>query len=163
LTASLSPTGIADITNNDPLPSHEPIHAQSILQDHVSVAGTSVMSDESTPAPSIIQHIPPSAELDFDLMWPDAEDLFETLMASEATNQWQMPLTTLPISSRSLYTSTSQSDTLDAFRDKGSPVGPIPSGESHKAVHNVSEMVSSLVGCALVRVVESADEISLLR
>lgn len=97
--------------------------------------------------PSMMQHISPAVELDFDLMWPDAEDLFETLLATEATNQWQMPLTTLPVSSRSIYPSNNmfEQPSPGPFGDKGSPISPIPSGESHRAVHNVSEMVSSLV------------------
>jgi hypothetical protein len=95
------------------------------------------------------QHISPTADLDFDLMWPDAEDLFETLLATETTTttQWQMPLTTLPISSRTLsHSPPNLFDHPHAFGDRVTPIiSPIPSGESHKAVHNVSEMVSSLV------------------
>jgi hypothetical protein len=119
------------------------------MQDQLSVSGSGMSTmGEETPAPSMMQHISPSADLDFNLMWPDAEDLFETLLATEATNQWQMPLTTLPMSSRSLYPSNNMFDqpSPSAFGDKGPPISPIPSGESHRAVHNVSEMVSSLVG-----------------
>lgn len=79
-------------------------------------------------------------------MWPDAEDLFETLLATEATNKWQMPLTTLPMSSRPIYPSSNmfEQPSPGTFGDSGSLISPIPSGESHRAVHNVSEMVSSL-------------------
>ena len=86
---------------------------------------------------------PLSADLDFDLVWPDSEDLFETLMSSESANQWQLPLGTLPISTRA---STSTFGPTSFSLDKGPSIGAIPSGESHQAVHNVSEMVTALVG-----------------
>jgi len=50
---------------------------------------------------------PQSADLDFDLIWPDSEDLFETLMAWENSNQWQMPFTALPITSHTLQANNS--------------------------------------------------------
>lgn len=107
----------------------------SIAGDQSSIAGAGVAQTMQ----------PPSADLDFDLMWPDSEDLFETLMATETTNQWQMPLTTLPISSKSLYTSNNAFTSPNAFREQEPSIGQIPSGESHKAVHNVSNMVTTLV------------------
>ena len=85
---------------------------------------------------------PVTADLDFDLVWPDSEDLFETLMSSESANQWQLPLGAFPLSTGA--SSTSFGPTSSSF-DKGPSIGAIPSGESHQAVHNVSEMVTALV------------------
>jgi hypothetical protein len=98
--------------------------------------------EQSTPNPGIVQNGPLSAELDFDLVWPDSEDLFETLMSSEPANQWQVPLGSLPIST--LANSASFGPASSSF-DKGPSIGAIPSGESHQAVHCVSEMVTALV------------------
>jgi hypothetical protein len=41
-----------------------------------------------------LQHVTPPAELDLELIWPDSEDLFQTIMSSDDTNQWQIPLGT---------------------------------------------------------------------
>lgn len=106
----------------------------SIAEDPNNIAGSTVAQTMQ----------PPSADLDFDLMWPDSEDLFETLLATETANQWQMPLTALPISSKSLYTSNNAFASPNAFREQEPSIGQIPSGESHKAVHNVSNMVTTL-------------------
>lgn len=142
MTSSLSPIGgipdgihIPEITSESP---------QSLpgLSDQISIAGDQNSVTESNMLPTMQ---PPSVDLDFDLMWPDSEDLFETLMATEMNTQWQMPLSTLPISSRSLYTSTATFGTPNSFQDQAQPIDNIPSGESHQAVHNVSNMVTSLV------------------
>jgi len=86
--------------------------------------------------------MPLSADLDFDLMWPDSEDLFETLMAPDPTNPWQIP-------QNNAYSPPPQSifnfGTPASIIDKGSPMSSVSSGESHRAVHNVSEMVTNLV------------------
>jgi len=85
--------------------------------------------------------MPLSADLDFDLMWPDSEDLFETLMAPDPTNPWQIP-------QNNAYSPPPQSifnfGTPASIIDKGSPMSSVSSGESHRAVHNVSEMVTNL-------------------
>ena len=121
------------------------------LSDQLSIAG----DQNSVSGSSNIVMQPPSADLDFDLMWPDSEDLFETLMATEMNTQWQMPLTTLPISSRSLYTSNAVFGSPSSFQEQAGSIDHIPSGESHQAVHNVSNMVTSLV-CLLCRVMRRA-------
>ncbi|KUJ07826.1 uncharacterized protein LY89DRAFT_789492 [Mollisia scopiformis] len=131
MTASLSPMGIPEMAHESP------VSLPGGMSDQLSVAGDQ-NSAQTMPPP------PPSAELDFDLMWPDSEDLFETLMASETNNQWQMPFTTLPISSKSLYTSNTAFSTPSSFREQGPSIDAIPSGESHRAVHNVSNMVTTL-------------------
>jgi hypothetical protein len=95
--------------------------------------------------PGTVQNAPPSAELDFNLIWPDSEEFFETLMSLDSTAQWQVPLPTLPISNRSHSSGNAAFGTASSFHDSGSSIGAIPSGESHQAVHNVSEMVTALV------------------
>lgn len=148
----ISPTENDDFETETTPGSASVAETQHSPSDHVSVsesANESAYSNihedilESNQSP--IQSTLPAVELDFDLMWPDAEDLFETLLATEASNSWQMPLTTLPMSSGPMYSSNYMFEQQGAFGDKPSPVSPVPSGESHKAVHNVSEMVSSLV------------------
>jgi hypothetical protein len=103
-------------------------------------------SEQNTPIGNIF-NIPQSADLDFDLIWPDSEDLFETLMASENTNQWQIPFTTLPITTHTFQMNNIGMETGSNIGDevKSPSFATIPTGESHRAVHNVSEMVSSLV------------------
>lgn len=102
------------------------------------------MFDIDTPAadPATASHNLQSADLDFDLMWPDTEDLFETLMAPDPTNPLQIPYS-------NSYPSPSQSGfsfgTPASIIDKASPMSSVCSGESHRAVHNVSEMVTNLV------------------
>jgi hypothetical protein len=107
---------------------------------------SSSYSAHNTPITDMFS-VPQSADLDFDLIWPDSEDLFETLMASENSNQWQTPFTTLPITSHTFHMENHVMDTSNTVHEKvKSPsIGSIPTGESHRAVHNVSEMVTSLV------------------
>jgi hypothetical protein len=134
LTASLSPFGGTALNGESPTSSGNQIHS-SISH-----------SEQNTPIENMF-NIPQSADLDFDLIWPDSEDLFETLMASENTNRWQMPFTTLPIASHTFQMNNSGMEAGNPFRDKAksSSIGTIPTGESHRAVYNVSEMVSSVV------------------
>lgn len=123
-------------------------HSLPGLSDQISIAGSVSIPDDQhvIPEQNVIQTmLPPSVDLDFDLMWPDSEDLFETLMATEMNTQWQIPLTTLPISSKSLYTSNATFGSPNAFQEQPHSIEHIPSGESHQAVHNVSNMVTSLV------------------
>jgi hypothetical protein len=143
ITNSLSPIGIPE-TMSIPEITHESPRSLHSLSDQLSIAG----DQNSVNGSNLVQMQPPSADLDFDLMWPDSEDLFETLMATEMNTQWQMPLTTLPISSRSLYTSNATFGTSSSFQEQAHSIGHIPSGESHQAVHNVSNMVTTLVSYA---------------
>jgi hypothetical protein len=127
---STSPFGLVTVDGKSPAPNR----AQSV---HFTS-----YEEQNTPVESVI-NVPQSPDLNFDLIWPDPEDLFETLMASENTNQWQMPFTTFPIASQVLrdndYTTEAN------FHDKRPSISSIPNGESHRVVHNVSEMVTTLV------------------
>jgi len=111
-----------------------PNRAQS---DHFTSYG-----EQNTPVESVI-NVPQTPDLNFDLVWPDSEDLFETLMASEYTNQGQMHFTTLPITSHVLHDNNYMREVN--FHDKRPSISSIPNGESHRVVHNVSEMVTTLV------------------
>jgi hypothetical protein len=104
---------------------------------------------EST-AGMVIHDMPPSADLDFELMWPDSELLFQTIISSETANQWQMPLGTLPLTPDVHQTVADTFGTPSSFHEKASSIGAIPSGGSHRAVHDVSKMVTSLVSLSLV-------------
>ena len=96
-----------------------------------------------------LQNIALSADLDFELIWPDTEDLFHTIMSSDTS--WQMPLATLPFPPGMTGTGAAQPDSVatydtpSSFDDRASSVGSIPTGGSHQAVHDVSQMVTSLV------------------
>lgn len=88
---------------------------------------------------------PPTTDLDLALIWPDSEELFHSIMSSEAVEQCQVPLGTLPFPPIVDQTSITNFGNSSAFGDQ-SPVGTIPSGKGHQAVRDVSEMVTSLVG-----------------
>lgn len=91
---------------------------------------------------------PPGADLDFSLVWPDSEDLFQTIMSSEATNEWQMPimpLGALPPPAAPSESSNNHIESPSFFGDRSSSIGNIPSGGSHQAVRDVTDMVTSSV------------------
>jgi hypothetical protein len=136
LTTALSPLGVDIVNGNSPTTKA----ASGGTQDYVPVS----YEEQNSPMTSI-HNVPQSADLDVDLIWPDSEDLFESLTASENTNQWQMPFTTLPITSHALQVNNSAIGIPNTFRDKVPSIGNIPTGESHRAVHNVSEMATTLV------------------
>ena len=87
---------------------------------------------------------PGSIDLDFELIWPDSEDLLQTLMSTDATNQWQMPLGTLPFSAIPSPNDITL-DTPASFDERPSSIGAIPFGANQKAVQDVSKMVSNAV------------------
>jgi hypothetical protein len=93
---------------------------------------------------SVPQSAPQSLDVDFDLIWPDSEDLFQSIMSTETSNQWQMPLGTLPFSA-SPTASDVAFGTPSSFDERPSSIGTIPSGGNHQAVQDVSKMVSNLV------------------
>jgi hypothetical protein len=86
-----------------------------------------------------------STDMDFDLIWPDSEELLENLVSLDSSAQWQSTLGALPISFGGNGMGNNTFESSNSFHDKASSIGIIPSGESHQAVHNVSEMVTSLV------------------
>lgn len=104
-----------------------------------------LLGDSSVPppAPLAVNH---ATEIDFDLIWPDNEELFQTIMSTDSVDQSQMPLGALPFS---VSTSPSPSDmfgTPSSFDERPSSIGAIPSGGNSQAVQDVSKMISALVG-----------------
>lgn len=83
-----------------------------------------------------------NTDLDFQLIWPDSEDLFQTLMSADPTAH--TPLGTLPLPS-----DFCPSFTANPFNKEQRPSGEtIPFGGGHMAVHGVSKMISNLVRSA---------------
>lgn len=77
-----------------------------------------------------------NGDLDFQLIWPDSEKLFQSLMSADTSSH--VPLGTLPLPS-----------SFDDFGigplDNHSGAEAIPIGGGHQAVHGVSKMISNLV------------------
>lgn len=88
-----------------------------------------------------------ASELDFALVWPDSENLFQSLMSSDTTDQWQMPLGTLPFPPVVQDVNAMSFGSPNSFDDRSSSVGAIPVGGGHQAVRDVTEMVTSSVSC----------------
>lgn len=86
-----------------------------------------------------------ASDLDFALVWPDSENLFQSLMSSDTTDQWQMPLGTLPFPPVVQDINGMNFGSPNSFDDRSSSVGTIPSGGGHQAVRDVTEMVTSSV------------------
>ncbi|KAJ5787698.1 hypothetical protein N7457_002688 [Penicillium paradoxum] len=84
-----------------------------------------------------------SSELDFALVWPDSENLFHSLMSSDTTDQWQMPLGALPFPPVVQDMNGLGFGSPNSFDDRRSSIGAIPSGGGHQAVRDVTEMVTS--------------------
>jgi hypothetical protein len=74
-------------------------------------------------------------ELGFELIWPDSEYLFQTIMSP---NTLAFP-SDAPPSELSVGTPSS------TFDERVPSIDAIPSGGNHKAVHDVSQMIASWV------------------
>ncbi|RAL12073.1 C2H2 type zinc finger domain protein [Aspergillus homomorphus CBS 101889] len=88
-----------------------------------------------------LQHA--GSDLDFTLIWPDSENLFQSIMACDTTDQWQMPLGALPFPPVVQDVNGMNFGSPNSFDDRGASIGAIPSGGSHQAVRDVTEMVTS--------------------
>ncbi|KAE8388312.1 C2H2 type zinc finger domain protein [Aspergillus alliaceus] len=88
-----------------------------------------------------LQHA--ASDLDFGLIWPDSENLFQSIMSSDTTDQWQMPLGALPFPPVIQDINLMSFGSPNSFDDRSSSIGAIPSGGSHQAVRDVTEMVTS--------------------
>jgi hypothetical protein len=86
-----------------------------------------------------------TADVDFELIWPDSEDLLQTLFSSDVTNQWQIPLGTLPFSATPSSIETASFETPSSFDRRPVSIEAIPLGGNHQAVQDVSKMISSVV------------------
>jgi hypothetical protein len=121
----------------------------AVLPWHVLRCKTRPRPKRQPAATTGLQQVTPTAELDFELIWPDSEDLFQTIMSSDAVNHWQVPLGTLPFPAENYAASNSSFGSPSSFDDRVPSIGIIPSGGNHQAVQNVSKMITSLVSMSI--------------
>ncbi|KAJ5648534.1 hypothetical protein N7490_004906 [Penicillium lividum] len=109
--------------------------------DPASTSATSRSWDE----PQVVHHsgMQNVNDMDFALVWPDSENLFHSLMSSDATDQWQIPLGTLPFPPVVQDINGINFGSPNSFDDRSSSVGSIPSGGGHQAVRDVTDMITS--------------------
>lgn len=111
-----------------------------------SAAGTSTHSQPwGTTQSSHQPGLNTASDIDFSLIWPDSENLFQSIMSTGTTDQWQMPLGTLPFPPVMQDANTMNFGSPNPFDDRSSSIGAIPSGGSHQAVRDVTELVTSSV------------------
>ncbi|KAJ5623946.1 hypothetical protein N7510_000255 [Penicillium lagena] len=141
-------TGKQDLPSTPLLPQHDSMTAMSSWDTSsastagpVSTEATSQSWEEAQSVQNSGMHSVAS-ELDFALIWPDSENLFQSLMSSDTTDQWQMPLGTLPFPPV-VQDVNMNLGSPNSFDDRSSSIGAIPSGGGHQAVRDVTEMVTS--------------------
>ncbi|KAJ8203149.1 hypothetical protein LV164_006843 [Aspergillus fumigatus] len=151
-TRATSSTPTIKVTQGDPAIHLPP---QTTASDAHTWDSTRAVTDNAAlnPAPSHTWNTSPSgqqpgfqqaaSDLDFSLIWPDSENLFHSIMSSDTTEHWQMPLGTLPFPPVVQDVSTINFGSPNSFDDRSSSIGAIPSGGSHQAVRDVTEMVTS--------------------
>ena len=110
-----------------------------------STSATSQSWDEAPSDASM--HV--ASELDFTLIWPDSENLLQSLMSSDTTDQWQMPLGTLPFPPVVQDVNSLAFGSPTSFDDRTSSIGALPMGGGYQAVQDVTEMVTSSVSQVL--------------
>ncbi|PGH07786.1 hypothetical protein AJ79_06174 [Helicocarpus griseus UAMH5409] len=115
-------------------------NASITVEDFV---GDRTWAESQTDPETELQDAISGPELDFSLIWPDSEDLYRTLISSDAANQWQIPLGTLPLPSNPHSLNGTTFESPSSFDDRGAPIGAIPCGGSHQAVQDVTKMVAS--------------------
>lgn len=84
-------------------------------------------------------------DLDFDLIWPDSENLLQSLIGPDSA-EWQMPLGSLPISHVEQKINGIAFGSPDTLEDRGLSVGAISSGGGHRAVQDVTNLINDSVG-----------------
>lgn len=95
--------------------------------------------DHQTVADVNFMDMSQNADLDFQLIWPDSEELFQSLMSVDSASQ--IPLGTLPLPSNFDHAPHGS----DQYEHHRSATEAIPSGGGHQAVHDVSRMITNLV------------------
>ena len=132
-----------------PVYNSPPLSNVSGSEHHTIPTSHQYDGQESQAHPASPQDLLQSADLDFELIWPDSELLFQTLMSQDASLQWQMHLGTLPFSSdmplhaenvNASITSYARPTSLD---ERVSSIGPIPTGGNDQAVKDVRRMVAT--------------------
>lgn len=132
--------------NSPPLSS-----VSGVSEDHTVPTGFGCGASEQQGVPQDAHSaIPPNGyhmpELDFELMFPDSADLYQTLMSQDTCLQWQIPLGTLPFPAEvpPLTTDGSASyGTPTSLDDRVSSIGTIPTGGNTQALQDVRRMVAS--------------------
>jgi uncharacterized Zn-finger protein len=119
----------------DSLSRHEKLHSRG----RATVPARS-RDDIENPAPRS-EPSSTAADIDFDsqLIWPDSEELFQTIASFEDPGQLSMSLAALP-----LTVSTPVFDSPGSY--DGRRVVPSLSTDGEQAVQNVSQLVSAVVG-----------------
>ncbi len=115
--------------------------------DGLHTVAPNVLGLSSMPLPESIPQSstqPGGIDFDFELIWPDSEDLLQTLLSTDGATQLQMPLGTLPFSATPSSVDTTF-DTPSSFDVRPSSIGAIPFGANQQAVQDVSKMVSNVV------------------
>ncbi|XHF98335.1 hypothetical protein AWENTII_001890 [Aspergillus wentii] len=127
-------------TSIDALPSWDTSHASTAPP--VTTSAPSQTWDARQPTQQSSLHHG-ATDLDFALIWPDSENLFQSIMSSDTMDQWQMPLGALPFSPVVQDVNGMNFGSPNSFDDRGSSIGAIPLGGGHQAVRDVTEMVTS--------------------
>ncbi|KAF2719503.1 C2H2 type zinc finger domain protein [Polychaeton citri CBS 116435] len=87
----------------------------------------------------------PLSDLDLNLIWPDSQDLFQSIISADKNGTWQLPLGTLPFPSDTQYAEVPSvnmgptSAPSHATSDR-----PSRHGDNHQAVRGVSNMVTNI-------------------
>ncbi|KAJ5143903.1 uncharacterized protein N7515_002690 [Penicillium bovifimosum] len=113
--------------------SHASWETSASTTDPASTSETSNSWDDLTYSGNDTEmHHVISAGLDFTLVWPDLEDLFRSLMSTDASDQWHMPLGTLPFLPVVQDVKGVNFGSPSTFDDHSSSVGAIPRGGGHR-------------------------------
>jgi len=83
-------------------------------------------NDRDIAAATTIQNMIPLSDLDFELIWPDSEDLPQTIMSSDVSNQWQLPLGTLSFPPESYLSRNVSIGSPSSFDDRPPSISVIP-------------------------------------
>ena len=137
-----APTPVSQSSSIEHFSSWDPSNTSEIPPITPS-ASAQTMGVPRAPQHSELNHA--ASDLDFDLIWPDSENLFQSIMSSDTTDQWQMPLGTLPFPPLVQDVSGLTFGSPNSFDHRSPSIGTIPSGGSHEAVRDVTEMVTSSV------------------
>lgn len=88
------------------------------------------------------------ADGDLQLIWPDSEDLFQSIMSTDVTNQWPMPLNLLPFSPLSDDMHFGNKEPIMSFDERSgiaSTLSPTEGIEGPRAVQDVTQMILNQV------------------
>jgi hypothetical protein len=112
---------------------HNPLTSSSYLSPSSSTTAT-------TPPPNII--IPPF-DPNFNLIWPDSENLFQTIFSADLTTPQSLHVGTLTY--ENLSTLAPPNAYPHSLASPAESIEPIPMGSNQRAVQDVSKMISTLV------------------